>query len=95
MKKSIFIFILLLSTYCYSQTTIVSSENLSQVFDVHLYNGKFSGSSKVDFLRGNGYEFTDSGELVEKVGGKLKLTPSQIERLTLEMFEIQKQFGHY
>ena len=63
--------------------------------NVHLYNGKFSGSSKVDFLRGNGYEFTDSGELVEKVGGKLKLTPSQIERLTLEMFEIQKQFGHY
>lgn len=45
MKKSIFIFILLLSTYCYSQTTIVSSENLSQIFDVHLYNGN-SFSSK-------------------------------------------------
>ena len=60
---------------------------------IHLYNGKFSGSSKVDFLRGNGYEFADSTELVERVGGKLILLPSQIERLTREMFEIQKQFG--
>ena len=31
--------------------------------EVHLYNGKYSGSSKVDFLRGNGYEFADSKDL--------------------------------
>ena len=61
---------------------------------VHLYNGKFSGSSKVDFLRGNGYEFADSSELLERIDGKTYLTPSQIEKMTLEIFEIQKQFGN-
>ena len=47
--------------------------------DIHLYNGKYCGSSKVDFLRGNGYEFEDSGDLLKRMGLESKLGEKQIE----------------
>ncbi len=53
---------------------------------VHLYNGKFSGSSKVDFLRGNGYEFADSHDLLEQLGIKGKLTEEQMQEIANEIY---------
>ena len=49
--------------------------------EVHLYNGKYSGSSKVDFLRGNGYEFADSKDLLEQLEFDCTLTQKQIDEL--------------
>lgn len=54
--------------------------------NVHLYNGKFSGSSKVDFLRGNGYEFADSKDLLEQLEITGKLSQKQIDELADEFY---------
>ena len=54
--------------------------------NVHLYNGKFSGSSKVDFLRGNGYEFADSKDLLEQLKIAGRLTQKQIDELADELY---------
>ncbi len=54
--------------------------------NVHLYNGKFSGSSKVDFLRGNGYEFADSKDLLDQLEITRRLTQKQIDELADELY---------
>ena len=53
---------------------------------VHLYNGKYSSSSKVDFLQGNGYDFADTAELLEQMGIESRASQKDIDRV-LERFQ--------
>lgn len=49
--------------------------------NVHLYSGIYSGSSKVDFLQGNGYDFKDSSDLLSQMGIKTRISEQTLRRV--------------
>lgn len=53
---------------------------------VHLYNGKYSSSSKVDFLQGNGYDFADTSELLEQMEISSRVSERDLKKV-LERFQ--------